>query len=637
MKPFYLTTPIYYVNDLPHIGHSYTTVVADVIARYRRLAGDEVYFLTGTDEHGQKIERAAAERGIAPIELADRVVARYRELWPQLGISNDDFIRTTEPRHRAGVEELIRRIEAAGDLYVGKHEGWYCVACEIFYTEKELASGRLCPVHGTPAEWRSEENVFFRLSRYQDPLLAWYDAHPEFVRPAARANEVRSFVASGLRDLSVSRGSVSWGIPFPGRPGQTTYVWLDALTNYVSALGLGRPEETLYSRFWEAPEGIRLHLVGKDILRQHAVYWPAFLLSAGLPLPTTVFAHGFWLRDERKVSKSVGSVFRLDPLIERFGPDPVRYYLLRDMVFGQDAQVSDEAFVERFNADLANGLGNTLNRVATLSRQAFDGRTPPEACDDNELIRVGKELTLEYRAAMEEFAFDRALKALWRLLDAANLYLVEREPWKLVKSEGPTSRLSRVLWNGCEATRIVATGLLPFMPRLAPRVLAGLGVTALPTSLGALDWGGTPTGAALPAPESLFPRIDKRSFLSAEIASSTRPLRPETPMITIDQFAQTELKIGTVQAAERVAKADKLLQVTVDLGEGTPRTLVAGIAQEYSPESLVGRQVVVVANLQPATIRGVESQGMVLAAVAADGSAVLLQPEAQVANGSRVR
>ncbi len=637
MTSFYLTTPIYYVNDLPHIGHTYTTVVADVVARYRRLAGDDVYFLTGTDEHGQKIERAAAERGVPPIELADQVVARYRELWPQLGISNDDFIRTTEARHRAGVEELIRRIEAAGDLYAGRHEGWYCVACEVFYTEKELEAGRRCPVHGTAAEWRSEENVFFRLSRYQDPLLAWYDAHPDFVRPAARANEVRSFVESGLRDLSVSRGSVSWGIPFPDRPGQTTYVWLDALTNYVSALGLGRPDETLYSRFWEAPEGVRLHLVGKDILRQHAVYWPAFLMSAGLPLPTTVFAHGFWLRDERKVSKSVGNVFRLDPLIERFGPDPVRYYLLRDMVFGQDAQVSDEAFVERFNADLANGLGNTLSRVVTLCRQAFDGRTPPEACDDNPLIRVGMEVVAEYRAAMEEFAFDRALKALWRLLDATNLYLVEHEPWKLVKSEGPSSRLSRVLWNGCEATRIVATGLLSFMPRLAPRVLAGLGVTALPTSLAALDWGGTPTGAPLPAPESLFPRIDKTSFLAAEAAPSARPFRPETPMITIDQFAQTELKVGTVQAAERVPKADKLLTLTVDLGEEAPRTLVAGIAENYAPEDLVGRQVVVVTNLQPATIRGVESQGMVLAAVTADGRAVLVQPDAVVANGSRVK
>jgi methionyl-tRNA synthetase len=637
MRSFYLTTPIYYVNDLPHIGHTYTTVVADVVARYRRLAGDDVYFLTGTDEHGQKIERAAAERGIAPIELADQVVARYRELWPQLGISNDDFIRTTEARHRAGVEELIRRIEAAGDLYIGRHEGWYCVACEIFYTEKELGAERRCPVHGTPAEWRSEENVFFRLSRYQEKLLAWYEAHPEFVRPASRAREVRGFVESGLRDLSVSRGSVSWGIPFPDQPGQTTYVWLDALTNYVSALGLGQPEATLYSRFWEAADGVRLHLVGKDILRQHAVYWPAFLMSAGLPLPTTVFAHGFWLRDERKVSKSVGNVFRLDPLIERFGPDPVRYYLLRDMVFGQDAQVSDEAFVERFNADLANGLGNTLNRVATLSRQAFDGRTPPEACDDNELVRVGKELAAEYRAAMDELAFDRALKALWRLLDAANLYLVEREPWKLVKSEGPTSRLSRVLWSACEATRIVAAGLLPFMPRLAPRVLAGLGTTQVPTSLAALDWGGTPTSAPLPPSVNLFPRIDKASFLGAAAMPSARPSHPETPMITIDQFLQAELKIGTVQAAERVPKADKLLKLTVDVGEETPRTLVAGIAVEYEPESLVGRQVVVVANLQPATIRGVESQGMVLAAVTADGGAVLVQPEAVVAAGCQVR
>ncbi len=635
MPFFYVTTPIYYVNDLPHIGHSYTTIVADVVARYRRLAGDEVHFLTGTDEHGQKIERAAAERDMAPIELADQVVARYRELWPQLAISHDDFIRTTEARHRAGVEELVRRIEAAGDLYLGRHEGWYCVACEIFYTEKELLAGRRCPVHETAAEWRSEENVFFRLTRYQEPLLAWYEAHPDFVRPATRANEVRSFVAAGLRDLSVSRSTVSWGIPFPEHSGQTTYVWLDALTNYISALGFGQRDDGPYRRFWQG-EGSRLHLVGKDILRQHAVYWPAFLMSAALPLPTTVFAHGFWLRDERKVSKSVGNIVRLDPLIERFGPDPVRYYLLRDMVFGQDAQYSDEAFVERFNADLANGLGNTLSRVVTLSRRAFGGGSPPERCSDNPLITLAEQATTEYRAAMEELAFDRALKALWRLLDGANQYVVEREPWKLLQGEGPTPQVSRILWNGCEATRIAAVGLLPFMPRLAPRVLAGLGLASPPAGLGALAWGGTPTGTSLPEPEPLFPRIDKASYLAAA-ETAAAPAAQETAMITIDQFLETELRVGTVRAAARIPKADKLLQLTVDLGEGEPRTLVAGIAQEYAPESLLGRQVVVVANLQPARIRGVDSQGMVLAAVTADDRAVLLQPDGAVADGSRVR
>ena len=370
MSRFYVTTPIYYVNDLPHIGHIYTTVVCDAIARYRRLRGDDVRFLTGTDEHGQKIEQAAREAGVAPIELADRVVARYHELWKRLGISHDDFIRTTEPRHYRGVEELVRRIEANGDLYVAKHEGWYCPACETFYTEKELLPGNLCPDHRTAVEWKSEDNVFFRLSKYQQPLLDWYDREKP-VRPASRANEVRAFVAGGLRDLSVSRSSLQWGIPFPGHPGHVVYVWLDALTNYISALGFGADgeEAALYERYW-SDGGTRMQMIGKDIIRFHAVYWPAFLMSAGVPLPTQVTAHGWWLRDDRKISKSVGNVARPDELLERLGPDALRWFLLRDMVFGQDANFSDEAVVDRYNGDLANGLGNTLSRLVTLSRLA---------------------------------------------------------------------------------------------------------------------------------------------------------------------------------------------------------------------------------------------------------------------------
>ena len=412
MGSFYVTTPIYYVNDLPHIGHVYTTLVADTLARYRRLAGDEVYFLTGTDEHGQNIERAAAREGVAPIELADRVVSRYHELWREYGVSHDDFIRTTEPRHAAGVVEIIRRIEAAGDLYVDRHEGWYCTSCETFYTEKELLEGNRCPVHERPVEWHAEENVFFRLSRYQERLLDLYAAQPGFVRPETRRNEVRSFVASGLRDLSVSRAGLAWGIPFPGHPGQTVYVWLDALTNYISALGFGGDDPAAYRRWWAAEGGVRLNMIGKDILRHHAVYWPAFLMSAGLPLPTTVWAHGWWLRDEKKVSKSAGNVVRPDELAARFGADSLRYFLLREMIFGQDANFSDEAFVDRFNADLANDLGNTASRVVTLSRRAFDGRTPPVACDDNPLIAAARTAVEGYHAAMREPAFQRALEGL---------------------------------------------------------------------------------------------------------------------------------------------------------------------------------------------------------------------------------
>lgn len=641
MTTFYVTTPIYYVNDVPHLGHIFTTTAADTLARYRRLAGADVYFLTGTDEHGQNIERAAKKEGVAPIELANRVVSRYFELRDKLGFSNDDFIRTTQERHHKGVREIIRRLQDAGDLYAATHEGWYCSPCETFYTEKELGPDKTCPVHGTPVEWKSEENVFFRLSKYQQRLLDWYDSDLEPVRPATRRNEVRAFVESGLRDLSVSRANLEWGIPFPGYPGQTVYVWLDALTNYISALGFGTGGGPLYKKFWEEGD-VRLNLIGKDIIRHHAVYWPAFLMSAGLPLPSTVFAHGWWNRDGKKMSKSTGNIVRPDDLIGRFGADPVRYFLLREMVFGQDASYSDEAFIERYNADLANTLGNTVSRVVTLSRGAFGGKTPPVPCDDNPVLEAARRLVPEYRAAMDDFAFSRALEALWKLLNEASQYLVTREPWKVVKEEGPTDKLSRILWNGLEAVRIVATGLLPFMPRVAPQVLAAIGVTEVPASLEAMEWGGTPNGVELPEPRPIFPRIDKTEYLGAAPAPepTAKPAKPakgkEKPLISIDKFFETELKVGTVQTAERVPKSEKLIKLTVDLGEETPRQLVAGIGLAYQPEELVGRQVAVVANLQPAKLMGVESQGMVLAA-SIDGKPVLLRPDQQVPAGTQVK
>ena len=666
MSTSYVTTPIYYVNDLPHIGHIYTTVVADVVARHRRLAGRDTRLLTGTDEHGQNIERAAREQGIAPIELADKVVHRYHQLWDELAMSHDDFVRTTEARHRPAVEEMIRRIDAAGDLYTAAHEGWYCPPCELFYTEKELAGSEeepLCPVHERPVELKSEENLFFRLSRYQEPLLALYRDRPGFVRPESRLNEVRAFVEAGLKDLSVSRAHLAWGIPFPGRPGQTVYVWLDALTNYISALGFGGPDDALYRRYWSGGDE-RLHLVGKDILRFHAVYWPAFLLSAGLPLPTTVWAHGWWLRDQKKVSKSSGNLVRPDELMRRFGSDALRYFLMREMVFGQDASFSDEAFVERYNADLANTLGNTVSRVVTLSRRAFDGMTPPVPCDDNPLLRAAGEAAAEYRQAMEDFAFQRALTALWRLLDEANQYLVEREPWKRMKEpDADREALSRVLWNCLESVRIVASGLLPFMPRTAPEVLAAVGTAEPPSDLdAALAWGGTPTSALLPEPAPLFPRIDKDEYLAAASTpaeppraaaapaappasepaarpaakSPPRPAAEEAAVIDIDQFFQTQLRVATVRHAEPVPKSNKLLRLEVELADGERRQVVAGIAKAYAPETLVGRQVVVVANLAPATLMGVESQGMVLAA-SIDGEPVLLRPDREVPAGTTVR
>jgi methionyl-tRNA synthetase len=505
MKTFYATTPIYYVNDLPHIGHIYSTVVTDVLTRFHRLIGDPTWFLTGTDEHGQNIEKAAAAQGVAPIALADRVVERYRQLYRTFEIANDDFIRTTEARHRRGVEALVARIAAAGDFYTARHEGWYCSSCEAFYTEKELDAGKNCPVHGNPTAWESEENVFFRLSKYQEPLLRHFASHPRFVQPDTRLAEVTSFVRAGLNDLSVSRSKVKWGIPFPGHPGHVVYVWLDALANYITALGFGSDDDRRYREFWDHPGAERVHVIGKDILRFHAVYWPAFLLSAGLPLPTMVRAHGWWLRDARKVSKSVGNVVRPDALVADFGPDALRYFLMREMAFGQDASFSDEAFLTRYNADLANDLGNTVSRVAALCRQSF-GATPREVCTDNDVMRAFDPVLREWQEAMEDCQFNRALEAVWKFLAEINGFVVTREPWKIRKTEGPESaRLHRVLSAAAEGVRLSAVMLWPFVPATSRRILAVFGVESGDPSRADLDWGRLPVSRTLPEMPALFP------------------------------------------------------------------------------------------------------------------------------------
>jgi methionyl-tRNA synthetase len=662
MRRFYATTPIYYVNDLPHIGHIYTTVVGDVLTRFHRLVGDDTRFLTGTDEHGQNIEKAAAAQGTTPIALADRVVRRYHELWQKFEIRHDDFIRTTEERHRRGVEAVIARMEAAGDLYTARHEGWYCSSCEAFYTEKELDEEKRCPLHGKPCTWESEENVFFRLSKYAAPLLEHYERHPEFVRPEGRRAEVVSFVRGGLTDLSVSRSKVRWGIPFPGRPGQVVYVWLDALTNYITALGYGGPDDSLYRRYWGDPESTRVQLIGKDILRFHAVYWPAFLLSAGLPLPTTVFAHGWWLRDARKMSKSIGNVVRPDALVEEFGPDALRYFLMREMTFGQDSNFSDEAFLARYNADLANDLGNTVSRVAALLRQTF-GRTPNEVCRDNDVIRVYATAREEWREAMEDFAPNRALEAVWRFLAQINGYVVAREPWKIRKEEGVTPRLERILYAAAEGVRLSAVMLFPFMPATARRIFATLGLPADDPGASALEWGGLPLQVPLSEAPPLFPRVDREAYFQRKEGEtmkegSTPPPPPATPdasppnptagslatpaaptdgRISIEDFQKVQLVTGRVLSAERVPKSSRLLKLRVDLGK-EERQLVAGIAAKYEPESLVGRNVVVVANLKPARLMGVDSDGMVLAATVGEGGEPsLLEVASGVPPGSRVK
>ncbi|MDP9359953.1 MAG: methionine--tRNA ligase, partial [Acidobacteriota bacterium] len=459
MSKFYITTAIHYVNDDPHIGHMYENVVADVIARHRRRMGDDVWFLTGADEHGQKIERAAAKEGILPIELADRVVAKHHELWRKLDISYDDFIRTTENRHRLGVLELIRRIQERmpDDIYLGQHAGWYCQNEETFIPENQVRDGK--DESGHPVEMTTERNFFFKLSRFTQPLLEHYRKNPGFVYPPTRMNEVVSFVEQGLRDLSVSRTSISWGIPFPGHPDHVVYVWMDALTNYISALGFGSAEHARFDHDWPAD----IHLIGKDIIRFHAVYWPAFLMAAGLPLPKRIVAHGWWLRDNHKISKSLGNVVRPYNIIDEFGADPLRYFLLREIVFGQDQNYSDEAFLGRYNADLANDLGNTLSRAIKMTDTYFGGRTPPTSCPSNELLRSAEQLVPEYLRAMDELSFQRALDAAWKLLVAVNGYIVSREPWKKFKESGADETLSRILWNTLEAQRIVWVMMAPFM------------------------------------------------------------------------------------------------------------------------------------------------------------------------------
>jgi methionyl-tRNA synthetase len=639
-QKFYITTAIHYVNDVPHIGHMYENVVADVIARHRRRMGDDVWFLTGTDEHGQKIERAAAKEGILPIELADRVVAHHHALWKKLNISHDDFIRTTEGRHRVGVYELIRRIQEHNpdDIYLGEHAGWYCQSEETFIPENQVKDNK--DESGHAVEWTTEKNYFFKLSRYTQPLLHHYRSDPGFVYPQSRLNEVVAFVEQGLKDLSISRTAVKWGVPFPGSPDHVIYVWLDALTNYASAVGFGSGDHVSMDKFahyWPAD----LHLVGKDIVRFHAVYWPAFLMAAGVPLPKRVVGHGWWLRDNQKISKSTGNVVRPDNIIDDFGADAFRYFVLREMVFGLDQNYSDEAFVARYNADLANDLGNTLARALKMTETYFGGKTPPTPCNDNDLLRAAQALIPDYLRSMDDLAFHRALDSAWKLLVAINAYIVAKEPWKKFKETGADEGLSRVLWNVLEALRIVLVMIAPVMPKTVADALARIGADANAIGAAELAWGRLPNGAPIRAGESLFPRIDIPAYMGGNTVSEGPPIEttqavpPDRAKISIDQFMEVDLRVAEVREAERVPKSKKLLKMKVFTGD-EERTIVAGIAAKYTPEELVGRKIVIVANLQPATLMGVESNGMVLAA-SIDGEPSLLSVDPSVPAGTKVK
>jgi methionyl-tRNA synthetase len=642
-KTFYLTTPLYYVNAPPSWG-AYTNIVADTIARYKKMMGYDVFLLTGTDEHGQKIERAAQKEGIQPKELADRVYAQYLDLWKRLGIEYDGFIRTTEARHYRAVGELYRRAKANGYIYKGNYSGWYCVQCNTYAPETDPGTPVKCPDCGRETEWISEESYFFKLSAFQDRLLELYEKNPSFIEPESRRNEVISFVRGGLKDLSISRSKFKWGIPVPDDPGHVFYVWYDALTGYLSGIGFG-DDDAHFSKYWPAT-----HFVGKEIVRFHTVYWPAFLIAAGLPIPQRVFAHGFWLISGEKISKSRGNV--VDPFVlhEVFGSELVRYYLLREMVFGQDCNFSYEAIVQRWNSDLANDLGNLLSRTGAMITKYRKGVVPPpgKAKGDDEVEELALRVIEKYRRNFDDYNFSRGLENVWELISRVNKYIVENEPWAIAEKPEEAGRLDSVLFHASEALRIIAVLLVPAMPQTAESIWQQLGFDgrARDCRIDSLQWGKDAADKVLRIGSSLFPRLDQKAVMekldkameSRQGASAPVPqASPVSSTITIDDFAKVDLRAATVLEAERVKGADKLLRLVVDLGF-EKRQILAGIAAAYAPESLVGRKVVIVANLQPRKLRGLESQGMVVAAsIGDDGKPVLASFIEDIENGARLK
>ena len=735
---FYVTTPIYYPSDKLHIGHALTTTMADTLARYNRQRGYDVYFLTGSDEHGQKIQRKAREAGLEPRQYVDRIVATFQELWRRLNISYNDFIRTTEPRHMRVVQGLLQKIYDQGDIYKSAYEGWYCTPCETFWTERQLVEGN-CPDCGRPVELLREESYFFRMSKYADRLLQYIKDHPGFILPASRRNEMISFIEGGLEDLCISRTTFDWGIPVPMDPRHVIYVWFDALTNYISALGYGTEDDRLFRRYWPAA----VHLVGKDIVRFHTIIWPVILMAAGIDPPRQVFGHGWLLVDGGKMSKSRGNVVDPMVLIDRYGADAIRYFLLREMPHGADGYYSEDALINRYNIDLANDFGNLLSRTTAMIEKfsgGIIGASLAAAPPDEELKALAAAVPQEVDAALADFEFARALAAIWRLVNRANKYIEETAPWALARDPLQQPRLQTVLYNLAEAMRQATIMVGPFMPGVPERVWQQLGLGDVPAARtweSLSGWGGIPAGTKVQRGAPLFPRIEldtregeetmpaaqsrahtsggvpagtgKQTVTAAKTPAAapasgavkdppaviddqsiarppysgaakaapavatpaaavakaapvttapvaagaqaapaaaasrdtTAPARAEAPAreqaaeITIEEFSRVKLRVAEVLAAAKVANADKLLQLEVKIGDER-RTIVAGIARYYQPEELVGKKVVVVANLKPAKLRGIVSQGMVLAAVD-DDTLSLLTPEQAVKDGAQVR
>jgi methionyl-tRNA synthetase len=711
---FYLTTPIYYVNARPHLGTAYSTMVSDVIARRKRDLGADVFFLTGTDEHGQKIQRSAAKAGISPQQFTDNVSSEFRALWQRLGLTNDDFIRTTEARHKRGVQKLFALLRERGFIYKGTYTGQYCVSDEAYV---DGPPGTFCPDCGRLTETVSEENYYFKLSAFERPLLELYEREPNFIRPETRRNEVLSFVRGGLKDLSISRTSFDWGIPVPGDEKHVIYVWMDALANYITALGWGSEDPARFERYWPAD----LHVIGKEISRFHCVYWPAFLMAAGLPLPKSIFAHGWLLFEQSKMSKSRGNVVRAETILDVLGSDPLRYFLLREVVFGQDGSFSFDALVQRYNADLANGYGNLVSRTLSMIGRYFEGVVPDGIADSG--IRDFAEATIrEFNQRFDTYDFSRALEGLWTLVARVDGYISETAPWKIAASSDPADRekLASILYTCAEAIRIITAVVHPVLPEATAKIWTqlGLGDTAT-ANLKDIQWGGLAPGTKLGELAPIFPRAEKDaiqrmqdieshniakassdtehdatkpnpeqaassapeagpktgnlpgaspSVLTAQIpaassqaaaehhsfdpgkppvpvaagehvpqtSSSARGAAAESSKITIDDFAKVELRVAQIKVAERVPKADKLLRLEVDLGY-EQRQILAGIAEAYTPESLIGRKVVIVANLAPRKLRGLESNGMIVAASIEGGKAVLAGFLEDIEIGARLK